>query len=112
MPSPLAALDEELFDLQTRLNESDGADECEQLASRVAELIAAINATPPGSLDDCVVKLSRLADPDIGIEVGECVDDMASMRQVIAYLAEFVAVTEAASGARRQLRSSATAALT
>jgi hypothetical protein len=93
MPSPLAALDEELFDLQTGLNESDGADECEQLASRVAELIAAINATPPGSLD-------------------ECVDDMASMRQVIAYLAEFVAVTEAASGARRQLRSSATAALT
>lgn len=60
-----------------------------ELYSRVDELLATINNTPPGSLADCVRKLHLLANREFGGAAGDRDDDITSLRQVITFLEDF-----------------------
>lgn len=53
---------------------------------RIGDLFGIINATAPASLHDCAVKLRFLADPEVGIVVGERDDDVTALRQVLAFV--------------------------
>jgi hypothetical protein len=85
---PLAQLDHEFNDQLSRFELADRDDElAAAIARRLGDLMGEIAATPPASVADCVVKLRRLADPELGIDAGDRDDDVSSLRQVIGFLA-------------------------
>jgi len=51
---------------------------------RIWELDKIIAKTPPVTLAGAAVKLRRLLDPDLGMEIGESEDDFPSIRQVLS----------------------------
>ena len=85
----LPALEQEYRSLDRTIDRAiDELDDREYGAAvnRLHQVFRAINTTPPTDLQDCAIKLRRLADPVLGMAGGEVEGDGVCLRQVIEFL--------------------------
>lgn len=61
-------------------------EEADALSAEQGELMVFINNAPPTTLQGCAIKLRVLADPEVGMEVGQRDDDVVSVRAVLAFI--------------------------
>jgi hypothetical protein len=73
-------------ELHRKWEDDPSDDEGERLSAEQSRLMEFINNAQPASLLGCIIKLRVLADPIIGMEVGDRDDDVVSVRQVLAFL--------------------------
>jgi hypothetical protein len=85
-------------ELRRLLDEGRDIDEADPALTerwgRIGQLFEIINATEPTTLAGCAAKLRFLADPEIGMAVGDREDDVPSMRQVLAFIEQLAGGAE------------------
>ena len=88
-PDSITAAEKEIADLRMRHAQlcatGDNGDHPE-IWNRVFALDKWIAVTAPSTLAEVATKLRRLADPEIGIGVGDAEEDAISVRQMLAFI--------------------------
>lgn len=79
-----------LLDEDRDIDEDDAA--LERRWGRIGDLMAVLNTTPPKTLSGCVAKLRFLTDDEVGMSAGEREDDVPSLRMVLAFIEDRLAI--------------------